>query len=113
MSREPVLLVIDNLINDESSRREDHEYLTIGFHPRSKVIITARSKEVLHHLVPGMELCMSIPILNEEEARIIFLRSAAPTKCFSLSSETMCEELSVGVRRFRKLSSRRKFRQLT
>jgi hypothetical protein len=80
MKREPVFLAIDNVTNDLISRREVEEYLTVGFHPESRIMITSRSEVVVQDLLPGVEFCMPMPRLSVQEAGAIFLRSAAPTK---------------------------------
>jgi hypothetical protein len=80
MKREPLFLAIDNVTNDASSRKEAHEYLTVGFHPESRIMITSRSEVIVQDLLPGVEFCMPMPRLSVQEAGAIFLRSAAPTK---------------------------------
>jgi hypothetical protein len=80
MKWEPVFLAIDNVTDDRISRSEVEEYLTVGFHPESRIMITSRSEIVVQDLVPGVEFCMPMPRLNVQEAEAIFLRSAAPTK---------------------------------
>jgi hypothetical protein len=80
MKREPVFLAIDNVTKDLISRREVEEYLTVGFHPESRIMITSRSEVIVQDLLPGVEFCMPMPRLNVQEAEAIFLRSAAPTK---------------------------------
>ncbi|KAG0581319.1 hypothetical protein KC19_4G242500 [Ceratodon purpureus] len=88
MKREPVFLAIDNVTNDESSRKEAHAYLTVGFHAESRIIITSRSEVVVQDLLPGVKFCMPMPSLSVNEAGSIFLRSAAPMKSiFMLTDE--------------------------
>ena len=80
MKRGPIFLAIDNVSNDASSWKEAHEYLTVGFHPESRIMITSRSEVIVQDLLPGVEFCMPMPRLSVQEAGAMFLRSAAPTK---------------------------------
>ncbi|KAG0626642.1 hypothetical protein M758_2G140400 [Ceratodon purpureus] len=86
--REPVFLAIDNVTGDESSLREAREYLEVGFHPKSRILITSRSVVNIRDLLPGSQFCMAMPGLWAKEAGEIFLRSAAPMKSiFGLTEE--------------------------
>ncbi|KAG0561331.1 hypothetical protein KC19_9G056000 [Ceratodon purpureus] len=93
--REPVFLAIDNVTGDESLLREAREYLKVGFHPKSRILITSRSKANIHDLLPGSRFCMAMPRLWVKEAGEIFLRSAAPMK--SMSGLTDEERRIVGL----------------
>ena len=83
IKREPVFLVIDNVINDERSWKEAHDYLTVGFHPESRIVITSRSRVIVQDLLPDVQFCKPMPKLSEREAGEIFLKSAAPMKSYS------------------------------
>ncbi|KAG0605267.1 hypothetical protein M758_9G044500 [Ceratodon purpureus] len=86
--REPVFLALDNVTGDESSLREAREYLEVGFHPKSRILITSTSSVNVQDLLPGSQFCMAMPRLRVKEAGEIFLRSAAPMKSISgLSDE--------------------------
>ena len=88
MKRDPVFLAIDNVTNDVSSRKEAHEYLMLGFHAGSRILIPSRSEVIVQDLLPGVKFCMSMPSLTVNEAGSIFLRSAAPMKSiFMLTDE--------------------------
>ncbi|KAG0623404.1 hypothetical protein M758_3G172500 [Ceratodon purpureus] len=93
--REPVFLAIDNVTSNESSLREAREYLEVGFHPKSRILITSRSKATVQDLLFGGEFCMAMPRLRVKEAGEIFLRSAAPMK--SMSGLTDEERRIVGL----------------
>jgi hypothetical protein len=87
MKREPVFLAIDNVTNDESSWKEAHAYLMVGFHSESRIMITSRSKAIVQDLLPGVEFCMPMPSLSVKEAGAIFLKSAAPMKSIFMLTE--------------------------
>ncbi|KAG0561334.1 hypothetical protein KC19_9G056300 [Ceratodon purpureus] len=93
--REPVFLAIDNVIGDESSLAEAREYLKVGFHPHSRILITSRSKSNVQELLSGGEFCIAMPRLRVNEAGEIFLRSAAPMR--SISGLTDEERRIVGL----------------
>ncbi|KAG0605382.1 hypothetical protein M758_9G054400 [Ceratodon purpureus] len=93
--REPVFLAIDNVTGDESSLREAREYLMLGFHPKSRMLITSRSVVNVQDLLSGSQFCMAMPRLRVKEAGEIFLRSAAPMK--SMSGLTDEERRIVGL----------------
>lgn len=93
--REPVFLAIDNVTGDESSLREAREYLEVGFHPKSKILITSTSLVNVQDLLPGSQFCMAMPRLRVKEAAEIFLKSAAPMK--SISGLTDEEQRIVGL----------------
>ena len=80
MKREPVFLVIDNIIDDSGSRMEASAYLEAGFHPHSKIMITSRSEDIVQALFrdSSSTFCKAMPDLTEEEAGFIFLQRAAP-----------------------------------
>ncbi|KAG0561314.1 hypothetical protein KC19_9G054500 [Ceratodon purpureus] len=81
--REPVFLALDNVTGDEGSLREVREYLEVGFHPKSRILITSRSLVNVQDLLPDSQFCMAMPRLSVKEAGEIFLRSAAPMKSMS------------------------------
>ncbi|KAG0561338.1 hypothetical protein KC19_9G056700 [Ceratodon purpureus] len=93
--RKPVFLAIDNVIGDESSLAEAREYLKVGFHPHSRILITSRSKSNVQELLSGGEFCIAMPRLRVNEAGEIFLRSAAPMR--SISGLTDEERRIVGL----------------
>ncbi|KAG0606089.1 hypothetical protein M758_9G112900 [Ceratodon purpureus] len=93
--REPVFLAIDNVTGDEISLGEAREYLMVGFHPQSRILITSRSEANVQELLSGIEFCMPMPRLRVKEAGEIFLRSAAPMK--SISELTDDEQRIVGI----------------
>lgn len=87
---QPVFLVIDNV--DVESFNEAQEYLNSLFHPKSKIMVTARSQQIVMDLLSDShskeptyfsEFCKPVPDLTEEEAGTIFLRNAAPKKTLS------------------------------
>ena len=43
LKREPVLLVVDNVNDDNINWIEANQYVMAGFRPQSKVMITSRS----------------------------------------------------------------------
>ncbi|KAG0629505.1 hypothetical protein M758_1G109300 [Ceratodon purpureus] len=86
--REPVFLAIDNVTGDETLLREAREYLMVGFHPKSRILITSRCIANVQDLLPGVNFCMPVPWLRVKEAGEIFLKSAAPMKSiFGLTDE--------------------------
>lgn len=87
MKREPVFLVIDNVTDDEHLQKEAHDYLMVGFHPESRIVITSRSKVILQDLVPDVKFCMPMPPLTQAEAGAIFLRSSAPMKSITMLTD--------------------------
>ncbi|KAG0614204.1 hypothetical protein M758_6G158700 [Ceratodon purpureus] len=93
--REPMFLAIDNVIGDESSLAEAREFLKVGFHPQSRILITSRSKANVQELLSGGEFCIAMPRLRVNEAGEIFLRSAAPMR--SISGLTDEERRIVGL----------------
>jgi hypothetical protein len=95
MKRGPIFLAIDNVSNDASSWKEAHEYLTVWFHPESRIMITSRSEVIVQDLLPGVEFCIRMPGLSVQEAGAIFLRSAAPTK--SICALTDEERIVLGL----------------
>jgi hypothetical protein len=103
IKREPVFLVIDNVINDERSWKEAHDYLTVGFHPESRIVITSRSRVIVQDLLPHVEFCKPMPKLSEREAGEIFLKSGAPMKSYSslTDEERRILKLCIKLCRFR------------
>ncbi|KAG0554175.1 hypothetical protein KC19_12G069600 [Ceratodon purpureus] len=93
--REPVFLALDNVTGDESSIREAREYLEVGFHPMSRILITSRSVVNVQDLLPDSDFCMAMPTLRVKEAGEIFLKKAAPMK--SISGLTDEERRIVGL----------------
>lgn len=88
MKLEPVFLAIDNVTNDDSSWKEAHEYLIVGFHSQSRVMITSRSVSNIQDLLPDIKFCIPMPRLTVKDARELFLRSAAPLKfTFTLTDD--------------------------
>jgi hypothetical protein len=86
--REPVFLAIDNVTGDECSWKEAQQYLMLGFHPLSRILITSRCEANVQDLLPGVNFCMAVPRLRVQEAGEIFLKSAAPMKSiFGLTDE--------------------------
>ncbi|KAG0561333.1 hypothetical protein KC19_9G056200 [Ceratodon purpureus] len=93
--REPVFLALDNITGYEGSLKEAREYLEVGFHPKSRILITSRSEANVQELLSSGEFCMAMPRLRVKEAGEIFLRSAAPMK--SISGLTDEERRIVGL----------------
>ncbi|KAG0586256.1 hypothetical protein KC19_2G076200 [Ceratodon purpureus] len=75
----PVFLAIDNVGDCEASRSEARKYLNVGLPPGSKVLVTARSQEILKSVLGESEYCKPIPRLEWLEAATLFLSYAAPT----------------------------------
>jgi len=83
MKRQPVFLVIDNITNDRESQVEALAYLEARFHIKSMIMITSRSSDIVEELFPShlnATYCKALATLNEEEARLIFLRRSTPQK---------------------------------
>jgi len=80
--------VIDNVSDDQASRKEALAYLEAGFHEESQIMVTARSQDVVKGLLLDPKYCKPMPNLMKDEAAVIFLRKAAPgRKVSSLSPE--------------------------
>ncbi|KAG0586262.1 hypothetical protein KC19_2G076800 [Ceratodon purpureus] len=77
-NQRPVFLAIDNVGDYEASRREARKYLKSGLPSGSKVLVTARSQEILKSVLGGTEYCKPIPRLEWLEAATLFLSYAAP-----------------------------------
>ncbi|KAG0586223.1 hypothetical protein KC19_2G073400 [Ceratodon purpureus] len=84
----PVFLAIDNVGDFEDSRDEARRYLKVGLPPGSKVLVTARSQEVLKSVlqtIPNLvrdatDYYKPIPRLEWLEAATLFLSYAAPKR---------------------------------
>ena len=80
--QQPVFLAIDNVGDYEASREEARNY--VQRLPRgSKVLATARSREILKDVLGEVEYCKPIPRLQLEEAATLFLSKAAPKRSVS------------------------------
>ncbi|KAG0586233.1 hypothetical protein KC19_2G074100 [Ceratodon purpureus] len=77
-NQRPVFLAIDNVGDCEASRSEARKYLNVGLPSGSKVLVTARSQEILRSVLRGTEYCKPIPRLEWLEAATLFLSYAAP-----------------------------------
>ncbi|KAG0625969.1 hypothetical protein M758_2G092400 [Ceratodon purpureus] len=77
-NQRPVFLAIDNVGDCEASRSEARKYLNVGLPSGSKVLVTARSQEILKSVLRGTEYCKPIPRLEWLEAATLFLSYAAP-----------------------------------
>jgi len=83
MNQQPVFLVIDNITNDRQSYMEASTYLTARFHLGSMIMITSRNLDIVEEIFPehsNTTYCKAMASLMEEEARLIFLRRAAPQR---------------------------------
>jgi len=88
MKQDKVFLVLDNITFDAHLLQEVQDYLRMGFHPKSRILITSSSKAILEDLLPNMELYTPMPKLMVEEARELFLKCVVPMKALSeLTSE--------------------------
>ncbi|KAG0586270.1 hypothetical protein KC19_2G077600 [Ceratodon purpureus] len=82
----PVFLAIDNVGDFEDSRDEARKYLKVRLSPGSKVLVTARSQEILKSVLQTIanpfrgatDYCKPIPRLEWLEAAALFLSYAAP-----------------------------------
>ncbi|KAG0561020.1 hypothetical protein KC19_9G031300 [Ceratodon purpureus] len=77
-NQRPVFLAIDNVGDCEASRSEARKYLNVGLPSGSKVLVTARSQEILRSVLGETEYCKPIPRLEWLEAATLFLSYAAP-----------------------------------
>ncbi|KAG0590866.1 hypothetical protein KC19_1G132100 [Ceratodon purpureus] len=73
----PVFLAIDNVGDFAASQMEARKYLRVGLPSGSKVLVTARSREILVSVI-GAKYCKPIPRLEWLEAAALFLSYAAP-----------------------------------
>jgi len=81
--RGPMFLILDNITSNAHLLHEVQDYLKMGFPPKSRIMMTSSSKTILEDLLPNMELYMPMPTLMVEEARVLFLKHAAPMKAIS------------------------------
>ena len=73
-----VFLAIDNVWNEDISRKQAEVLLEMGFHPDSLVIVTSRSREVLEWLGIHEDYCFEMPVLDKSDATEVLLHSMAP-----------------------------------
>jgi len=82
LSKQRVLLAIDNVLDDYESIKHAKMFLEVPFHEESLVIVTARSKSILERLGIDGDACLEMPELEEVDAMKLFLHHAAHGKQF-------------------------------
>ncbi|KAG0606188.1 hypothetical protein M758_9G120900 [Ceratodon purpureus] len=79
MKEYPVFLVIDNVQpNELVSKEEVLKYLSIEYHPGSKIMVISRSPDVVEDLLGESRYSCKMPCLTREEAAELFLQKGAP-----------------------------------
>jgi len=76
MQQQEVFLSLDNVSDDQID--EARMYLKVGYHPKSILLVTARSIDILKSLKIKKRDCMEMPELQKEDATNLFLYHAAP-----------------------------------
>jgi len=71
-----VFLALDNVWQESLEQAKD--YLKVGFHHGSIMMVTACSIDILDCLNINKSDCLEMPDLDEEDAKRLFFHSAAP-----------------------------------
>lgn len=73
-----MFLAIDNVWNEDVSKKPADALLKMRFHPDSLVIVTSRSPRLLEWLGIHRECCFEVPTLDKVDATTLLFESAAP-----------------------------------
>jgi hypothetical protein len=90
----PVFLVVDNV--SVTTQDEAKWYVSCKFPTDSFVLVTSRRRDLLENVLEDERYCKPFPILDPEEAQLLFLSNAASKSNKSLVEEPLTsEELEV------------------
>lgn len=79
LKKQPVFLAVDDVREDLDSCQEVQTYLSY-LCPGSKIIITARSQNIVLSVIGRSMFCKPIPHLKKPEALSLFLKIATPKR---------------------------------
>lgn len=89
----PVFLVVDNV--SVTTQDEAKWYVSCKFPADSFVLVTSRRRDLLENVLEDKRYCKPFPILNPEEAQLLFLSNAASTNKVLVEERLTSEELKV------------------
>lgn len=97
LHRHKVFLALDNVNDTQEMLENARMFLRAGFHPESKVLVTARSCKVLEQLFGSLAKMTSIPVpkLTQEEAIRLFLQHATYENSTIESFSSECKDVIV------------------
>jgi len=95
LHRHKVFLTLDNVNDTQEMTENARMFLRAGFHPESKVLVTARSRKVLEQVMGGQVASVPVPKLTQEEAICLFLQHATYQNSTFGSFSSECQDVIV------------------